>query len=182
MYIRPQRSDELYHWVTPEKHKYIAKIGEGKDARYFYTQEELAAYKQMTNNKSQQEKEVGIERSQRARDGYRGKNKSMGEVRFANGEQRGMSKEDREEHKKYLNSDEVKKELHDYHAGEEKWYTKNKKEADDIAARREQAARERYGHTQQEMNARQKEARLEERDPRVVKVRGQKRTNDGKTS
>ena len=42
-----KRPDELYHWGfgSKEKHKYVAKIGEGKDARYFYSQAELMAYK-----------------------------------------------------------------------------------------------------------------------------------------
>lgn len=43
-YIRPLRSDELYHWGIPKEVKYIAKIGKGKDARYFYSQAELRAY------------------------------------------------------------------------------------------------------------------------------------------
>lgn len=47
---RPQRPDELYHWVTPKTHRYIAKIGEGKDARYFYSQEELQAFKSGASN------------------------------------------------------------------------------------------------------------------------------------
>lgn len=46
-WMPPKRPDELYHWGfgSKEKHKYVAKIGEGKDARYFYSQAELMAYK-----------------------------------------------------------------------------------------------------------------------------------------
>lgn len=44
-YIRPLRPDEIYHWGTKKDHKYIAKIGEGKDARYFYSQAELDMYR-----------------------------------------------------------------------------------------------------------------------------------------
>ena len=36
-----KHTDELNH----ANHKYIAKIGEGKNAKYFYTQEALDAYK-----------------------------------------------------------------------------------------------------------------------------------------
>lgn len=39
--------DELYH------HKYIAKIGSGKDARYFYSQSELDAYKKAFSSKDE---------------------------------------------------------------------------------------------------------------------------------
>ncbi len=46
MYERPQRSDELYHWGSNGKHKYIKKIGQGKDTRYFYTMDEVKAYMQ----------------------------------------------------------------------------------------------------------------------------------------
>lgn len=42
-------TDELYHG----KHKYIAKIGEGAKARYFYTQEALAAYKKALSSKDE---------------------------------------------------------------------------------------------------------------------------------
>ena len=45
VYQRPPRSDELYHWgrgSVSSNHKYIAKIGN----RYFYTPEELKAFKQ----------------------------------------------------------------------------------------------------------------------------------------
>ena len=44
VYQRPPRPDELYHWgkgMTAGVHKYIAKIGN----RYFYTPEELKAFK-----------------------------------------------------------------------------------------------------------------------------------------
>lgn len=34
-------SNELYHWVSLKKHKYIKKIGEGENAKYFYTLEQL---------------------------------------------------------------------------------------------------------------------------------------------
>ena len=40
-YQRPLRSDELMHWGRKGFHKYIAKIGN----RYFYTQDEINAYK-----------------------------------------------------------------------------------------------------------------------------------------
>lgn len=47
-------SDELMHWGLPGgKHKYIAKIGEGKAAKYFYTQEQLDAYKNGLSGKVQ---------------------------------------------------------------------------------------------------------------------------------
>ena len=42
-------TDELYHG----KHKYIAKIGEGVKARYFYTQEALEAYKKALSSKDE---------------------------------------------------------------------------------------------------------------------------------
>lgn len=41
IYQRPLRSDELMHWGRKGFHKYIAKIGN----RYFYTPEEVQAYK-----------------------------------------------------------------------------------------------------------------------------------------
>lgn len=41
VYQRPLRSDELMHWGRKGFHKYIAKIGN----RYFYTPEEVQAYK-----------------------------------------------------------------------------------------------------------------------------------------
>ena len=174
LYKRPLRSDELYHWGSKNgSHRYIAKIGEGKDARYFYTQEELQAYKSQTSNRSTEEKQAKLEEYQRATNGYRGKDKPMGEVKFQRGEQRGMTQEDREAHRKSLNSEENKKYLHDSHAADEEWYNKTKKKADKIAAKRENKARNEYGHTQEEMNARSKEARLEERGPRVAETRGQ---------
>ena len=37
-----RHTDELNH----AEHKYVAKVGEGKNARYFYTQEAYNAYKQ----------------------------------------------------------------------------------------------------------------------------------------
>lgn len=50
VYRRPARSDELYHWgkgSTSKNHKYIDKIGN----RYFYTMEELRAFKEGATNK-----------------------------------------------------------------------------------------------------------------------------------
>lgn len=174
MYKRPLRSDELYHWGSKNgSHRYIAKIGEGKDARYFYTQEELQAYKNQKNNLSNTEKQVKLEEYQRATNGYRGKDKALGEVKFQRGEQRGMTKEDRDNLRNYWNDAENRKEFHDTHAADEEWYNKTKKKADKIAAKREKKARNEYGHTQEEMNARSKEARLEERGPRVAKTRSQ---------
>lgn len=46
-------TDELIHWGIPGKHKYIAKIGEGIKARYFYTQEQIDAYKNAMSGKTQ---------------------------------------------------------------------------------------------------------------------------------
>lgn len=40
-YNQPIRPDELYH---SKNHKYVAKVGEGKDAKYFYSQKEYQAY------------------------------------------------------------------------------------------------------------------------------------------
>lgn len=50
MYQRPLRSDELYHWGLwnpwkKKKHKYIYKVQDGNHVRYFYSQEELDAYR-----------------------------------------------------------------------------------------------------------------------------------------
>ena len=39
-----QRDDYLEHFGFKKKHKYIKKIGTGKDARYFYSQAEIDAY------------------------------------------------------------------------------------------------------------------------------------------
>lgn len=56
MWSPAQRSDELYHWIpfrgSREKHKYIAKVQEGKHTRYFYTQEEYNAYKNLTDKQA----------------------------------------------------------------------------------------------------------------------------------
>lgn len=51
MYIRPSRPDEIYH----ASHKYFMKIGEGKNARYFYTRNEYEAYKKEKGKKSSYE-------------------------------------------------------------------------------------------------------------------------------
>lgn len=56
MWSPAQRSDELYHWIpfrgSKEDHKYIAKVKEGKYTRYFYTQAEYEAYKNLTNKQA----------------------------------------------------------------------------------------------------------------------------------
>lgn len=44
-----KHTDELNH----ANHKYIAKIGEGVKARYFYTQESLSAYKKALSSKDE---------------------------------------------------------------------------------------------------------------------------------
>lgn len=51
-YKPPLRSDELYHWSMGKKnHLYVAKIGEGPAAKYFYSQDEYIAYlKNKANN------------------------------------------------------------------------------------------------------------------------------------
>lgn len=57
IYQRPPRSDELMHWGHGRFHKYIEKIGN----RYFYTQEELNAYKRAGQEgiaKSQEHKQT----------------------------------------------------------------------------------------------------------------------------
>lgn len=41
-YNQTPNSDELWH--AKKNHKYVAKIGEGKDAKYFYSQKEYQAY------------------------------------------------------------------------------------------------------------------------------------------
>ena len=46
-YNRTISPDELYH------HKYIAKIGYGPSARYFYTQEQLNAYRKALSSKDE---------------------------------------------------------------------------------------------------------------------------------
>ena len=51
VYQRPPRSDELWHWgkgSVASNHKYIAKIGD----KYFYTMEELKAFKQGVTKKA----------------------------------------------------------------------------------------------------------------------------------
>lgn len=63
MYQRPLRSDELYHWGlwTPwkkKKPKYIAKIPDGDHIRYFYSQEELDAYRNADKKVNTQKKSV----------------------------------------------------------------------------------------------------------------------------
>lgn len=45
--------DYLMHRNVNTKHKYIAKIGEGINARYFYTMEALNAYKQALSSKDE---------------------------------------------------------------------------------------------------------------------------------
>lgn len=45
IYRPPIRSDELYHWGKKKSHKYIAKVGEGDDVRYFYTEQAYNNYK-----------------------------------------------------------------------------------------------------------------------------------------
>ena len=45
IYRPPIRPDELYHWGKKKSHKYIAKVGEGDDVRYFYTEQAYNNYK-----------------------------------------------------------------------------------------------------------------------------------------
>ena len=47
--------DELYHWKTNKNHKYVAKVGEGRNARYFYSNAEYQAY--LSKNKNGANKE-----------------------------------------------------------------------------------------------------------------------------
>ena len=53
---RYRYTDEIYHG----DHKYIAKIGKGKDAKYFYTQEALNAYKRALSSKDEKEKFIDV--------------------------------------------------------------------------------------------------------------------------
>ena len=41
----PTRSDELYHWGKKKSHKYVVKVGEGDDVRYFYSWDAYNVYK-----------------------------------------------------------------------------------------------------------------------------------------
>lgn len=50
-------------WGKKTSHKYIARIGEGAKARYFYTQEQLRAFMQGAKNTGKKVKEVAKEKS-----------------------------------------------------------------------------------------------------------------------
>jgi hypothetical protein len=70
-------SDEIYHG----DHKYIAKIGSGPNAKYFYTQEALNAYKQALSSKDEKAAMVKAENHpdvQKIDGGYMTTNKEAG--------------------------------------------------------------------------------------------------------
>lgn len=69
-YQRPLRSDELMHWGS---HKYIAKIGN----RYFYTVEELNAFKKAGDDYTNNQKKADAARSKAIK--YSNK---VGELRY----------------------------------------------------------------------------------------------------
>lgn len=61
MYQKPLRSDELYHWGLPwgrKKTKYIYKVQDGNYTRYFYSQDELDAYRNADRKVNAQKKSV----------------------------------------------------------------------------------------------------------------------------
>lgn len=60
-YNRTIRPDELYH------HKYIAKIGYGPSARYFYTQEQLNAYRKALSSKDELNNAYNISQEHRGK-------------------------------------------------------------------------------------------------------------------
>lgn len=109
-YQRPPRSDELYHWGKGQEsrfHKYIAKIGN----RYFYTPEEVAAYKQakasgerLRNTAAQQRQQAKQVHKDIANESSRGIEKVIKKNWSFRKQDREAGKKELEESEKRLNS------------------------------------------------------------------------------
>lgn len=87
--------DELYHWAIGKKQpKYLMKIGEGKNARYLYTPEEVAAYKnggKIPNKSSKSEpKSAHGKKIMKAKEWLFGTVKDFGKL--ARGDEEGFNK------------------------------------------------------------------------------------------
>lgn len=141
-YKRPLRPDELFH----NQHKYIAKIGEGKDARYFYSQEELDAYKNEANKKTKLEDQLSAQRSLDRTQGWQGI---------------GKKNKDREKNPYFekgslesWNQEKFKKNRHKRRTKKSEVIREQTKKAQIVKAHREKKAREKYGHTKHQSKGR----------------------------
>lgn len=137
MYIRPSRPDEIYH----ASHKYFMKIGEGKNARYFYTRNEYEAYKKEKNKLSDVEESVKETERQKRLEGY-GLGKKL--LKTEKGT-RHYSKKWHENVRKYRDDTFLKARKQRFNQAR-KQYEMEKTIAQSHRLKREQEAADKYGH------------------------------------